>query len=336
MSYVIGNVACIMTKSLSLDITSAKSWNSKIALSNISLDQVSFWKTNISKFNSRPFCADMSVQKIIYSDASNTGFGGYIVHCPNSVAHGLWAENEKSMSSTWKELEAVRRILVSLLSFLKGKHIKWFTDNQNVVSIVNKGSMKSKLQEISYNIYLFCLKNHISLDVEWIPRSENEIADYCSRIIDPDDWCVSRELFDMIDRIWGPHEIDWFASSYSKKVNLFCSRYWQADCMCMDAFTVHWGNKNGWFCPPICMLSRVLLYMQQCCAYGTVILPNWPSSNFWPILCPNGNYIKAVKDSIVLPSSSEFYSPGRGDRCMFGKIDLPFRMLALRIDYRSD
>jgi hypothetical protein len=37
------------------------------------------------------------------------------------------------------ERETIWRILVYLLPFLKGKHIRWFTDNQNVVLIVNKG-----------------------------------------------------------------------------------------------------------------------------------------------------------------------------------------------------
>jgi hypothetical protein len=50
-----------------------------------------------------------------------------------------------------------------------------------------------------------------------------------------------------------------------------------------------------------------IAYMKQCCVYGTVILPNWPSSSFWPIFCPNGNYmyVYAVKDVIVLPNSSK-------------------------------
>jgi hypothetical protein len=85
-----------MTKSLSLDITAANSWNSKIALSNSSVKQFSFWKTNIPTLNSHLFCRDLSVQKIVYSDASDTGYGGYIVHCPNKVAHSMWTESEKA------------------------------------------------------------------------------------------------------------------------------------------------------------------------------------------------------------------------------------------------
>jgi hypothetical protein len=46
---------------------------------------------------------------------------------------------------------------------------------------------------------------------------------------------VSQEVFETIDRLWGPHYIDWFASSYNKKLDLFCCRYCQTGYMCIDA-----------------------------------------------------------------------------------------------------
>jgi hypothetical protein len=48
--------------------------------------------------------------------------------------------------------------------FLPNKRIKWFTDNQNVVSIINKGSMKRQLQDIAISILCNCLNNNISID----------------------------------------------------------------------------------------------------------------------------------------------------------------------------
>jgi hypothetical protein len=47
---------------------------------------------------------------------------------------------------------AVKQVLLSLIHILSGKRIKWFTDNQNVVSIVGKGSTKTVLQELPGNI----------------------------------------------------------------------------------------------------------------------------------------------------------------------------------------
>ena len=90
-------------------------------------------------------------------------------------------------SSTWKELTAVKKHLFSINKFLHNKRIKRFTDYQNVVSIINKGSMKRELQDIAINILRNCLNNNISIDVEWIPRSKNDQADCISRIVDYDD-----------------------------------------------------------------------------------------------------------------------------------------------------
>ncbi|CAG2207949.1 unnamed protein product [Mytilus edulis] len=40
----------------------------------------------------------------------------------------------------------------------------------------------------------------------WIPRTENERADYLSRIIDSDDWAISEFVFQIVESLWGPHE----------------------------------------------------------------------------------------------------------------------------------
>ena len=43
------------------------------------------------------------------------------------------------------------------------------------------GSRKTSLQDIAIGL---CFENNIHIDVQWIPRCENEKADYFSRIID--------------------------------------------------------------------------------------------------------------------------------------------------------
>ena len=224
MSYVIGNVTNIMTKYLSIDILDKQSWNSAICLSKESLDQIAFWKRNLRTANLKQFTSDLSCHTIVYSDASNTGYDCYMVENPSDIAHGMWSNNESMKSSTWKELTAVKNILFSMSKFLHNKRIKWFTDNQNVVSIINKGSMKRKLQDIAISMLCNFLNNNISIDVEWIPRSKNDQADFISRIVDYDDWGLSDEIFIHLDNLWGPHEIDWFANDNNHKLPVFYSR----------------------------------------------------------------------------------------------------------------
>ena len=211
MHYVLGDIVYLMTKSISIDVQKAVSWNSYIVLSKDSLSMIQFWKKNLNSLNEKAFITDFACHTIAYSDASGTGFGGYVVETPINIAHGMWSEDERLLSSTWRELMAVKRVLMSLRGRLANKHVKWFSDNQNVIRIVQRGSMKPALLDIALSIFEFCLMSNIRLDINWIPRAENQQADFLSKIVDFDDWGVSNEIFHYLDSLWGPHEIDFFA-----------------------------------------------------------------------------------------------------------------------------
>jgi len=75
-------------------------------------------------------------------DASLSGYGGYLVEHGNLVANGQWSSKEASQSSTWRELGAVRYVLETFQGKLQDKRICWFTDNKNVVRIIQQGSGK--------------------------------------------------------------------------------------------------------------------------------------------------------------------------------------------------
>ena len=336
MSIVVGNVTQLMTKCLSIDVLGAQSWDSLIKLSDSSLMQLCFWKDNLNSINSRLLQFDPSCTKVVYSDASGSGFGGYCVEMGGEFAHGHWQKEGVVKSSTWRELVAVLRVLIALKCDLKDRRIKWFTDNQNVVKIKEKGSMQHELQQISLDLYSVCSRHNISMEIEWIPRTENDRADFISRLIDHDDWGVSEALFRWVDAWWGPHEVDWFASTHNAMLPVFYTRYWSPGSAGIDAFTENWRGKKGWFVPPICLIARVLKHMEKCCCFGTIVVPYWPSASFWPILCSEGGHFgRAVKGWIDLPTGASYYVSGEHSGALFGKQDLKFRMLALSLDFRS-
>jgi hypothetical protein len=64
-----------------------------------------------------------------------------------------WEKQNRDQSSTWRELKTIANNIQFLKNDLSGKFVKIYTDNQNVVSIVNKGSMKSELQDIALHIF---------------------------------------------------------------------------------------------------------------------------------------------------------------------------------------
>ena len=128
-----------------------------------------------------------SAIRVVYSDASSSGYGGYLVEHGCHIAHGQWLPNEKTLSSTWRELKAVHKVLESLTGKLANQRIRWFTDNQNVVRILNIGSRNPLLQQVALAIFNISIAHHCIIEPEWIPREANQQADFISRIIDYDD-----------------------------------------------------------------------------------------------------------------------------------------------------
>ena len=230
---------------------------------------------SIGKVNGQPMWHSPSAVRIVYSDASNIGFGGYIVEHSLHVAQGNWLEHEAKQSSTWRELVAVGRVLQAIDRKLVNMRVRWFTDNQNVVRILQVGSAKLHLQSEALTVFGLCLANNIRLEPEWIPREENHIADYISRIVDNNDWSLDPIMFKMLDDLWGPHTVHRFATHYNAKLEHFNSRYACPGSEAVDSFTVNWGGENNWWCSPPCLVARVLEHAEVCKAQGTLVIPAW-------------------------------------------------------------
>ena len=92
----------------------------------------------------------------MFTDASSVGGGGF-VEGGEDIFHFYWADSEKLTSSTYRELETFRRLLVDLSLPLRNKDLVWKCDNMNVVNILARGSMKRDLQFIPKEI--FYIKN---------------------------------------------------------------------------------------------------------------------------------------------------------------------------------
>ena len=158
----------------------------------------------------------------MYSDASSTGYGGYTVEHGMHVANGVWLPEEAKQSSTWQELVAVKRVLQAVVDRLNNSCIHWFTDNQNVVRILTAGRLFAKR---SLTDICTLMNRAIHIEPEWIPREQNEIANYISRIVDYDDWFVNPAVFAWVNELWGPHTVDRFASHYNTQLPRFNSRF---------------------------------------------------------------------------------------------------------------
>ena len=115
-------------------------------------------------------------------------------------------------------MEGIRFSLISFKEISKQSSVVWKTDNKAASLIVDSGSKKLDLHDIATEIYEITEFNNIELQVQWISRDENEVADAISKTIDVDDWQISYDFFDYLNNLWGPFSIDRFANHYNTKL----------------------------------------------------------------------------------------------------------------------
>ena len=86
----------------------------------------------------------------------------------------------------------------------------------------------------------------------------------------------------------------------------------------------------SWWWPPIHLVPRVFRHTQYAKVNGTLIIPQWLSSPFWPLLFPDGLCWQSVKGVIELPISDALILPGQPDANLFnGLPNMPLLVLRL-------
>ena len=246
---------------------------------------------------------------------------------------GSWSRSEQLKSSTWREVEAVRRVMLYNAGLLEGKKVKVYSDNKNVKSILLKGSSKSDLQSIALKVNDFYEQREITLNPEWLPRALNERADFLSKLSPVDDWNISNWVFDHLCRVWGHHDIDRFSSNLNNKCHVFNSKHWVPGTYAVDAFNQCWYGVKNWMVPPPALGCKTLKKIVKDKAEGTLILPEWKSAPFWPLLLSvNGSYKSFIVDYQVLPKSN-IITAGRCKHGIFTNNPLSFNMIAFKIRF---
>ena len=110
-----------MTRSLYSLLNSRHSWVETLCITPEVDEELQFWCDSIMIYRSQNIRKSPSAMRVVYSDASGTGFGGYTVEYGPQVAHGQWLDWEACQSSTWRELKAVLNVLQSFTTQLQCK-----------------------------------------------------------------------------------------------------------------------------------------------------------------------------------------------------------------------
>ena len=332
----VGNVARLMTRNIFAVINSAMNWNSMVSLTPGCVDELNFWKVNLVYINGVPLWPiKRKPSRTVYSDASISACGSFIT-LDGKVFHQNWSDFERSQSSTFRELLAVLLSLQAFIDSLRAQTVVWCTDNQNVARIVSIGSKVPALQRMALDIHRRFLLASVSIDMQWIPRDLNTIADDISKFVDLDDYSINDGVFYSLDELWGPHTCDRFACYYNAKLPKFNTKFYQPGTSGVNAFAQDWSNDNNWLCPPVCLTCKVLSHLKVCNAAGTLVVPLWRSAYFWPRLCFNGlHWSGFVHDWVILPDLPNLFVRGKAKNSIFGRGSLPFPSVALRIDFSA-
>ena len=124
------------------------------------------------------------------------------------------------------------------------------------------------------------MKRKINLEAEHLPGHLNTIADEESRMMkDRWDWKLHPMIFKKINYIWGPLEIDLFASRTSKIFS------WRPDPQAEGtyAFKHHW-KQPAFANPPWALISWTLSEVRAQRAMVVLVAPVWKSQAWYPVM----------------------------------------------------
>ena len=80
----------------------------------------------------------------------------------------------------------------------------------------------------------------------------------------------------------------------------------------MDAFTDDWStSKLNWLCPPVNKIVATIKHCETCHAKGILLVPNWPSHAFYPILYNDEQFDTIVKDHFYIKCTFKKNSQSR-------------------------
>ena len=228
---------------------------------------------------------------------------------------------EKTFSSAWRELDAIRFSLLSLGKQFENKCIFWYTDNFATKQITKCGINKTHIHSLALNIFTLTFNHNIHLEVFWVGREYNKEADEISKTIAFDDWYMTQGLINILEQRWRKISIDRFASDINRKSKRFNSRYLCPETEGINAFSFDWSNEVNLLVPPSYLIPRAFKHFLKSLTKSKAILicPYWPSAPFWPLLASgHDTYFPFVKDVYMIENPVAYIKLGDNKRSILG------------------
>ena len=264
--FVLGNIAQLKTRNIYKIIQAELTWDKRIQLheNHKAIQEIIFWQNNLRRLNSCVLYSFQVPTVFTSSDASNHALSAQFLKGRREyICFKNFSEYEIKQSSTWRELFAIQFALHSFTPMISNKSVHWETDNYVAFLIVAPGSNKAHLQTLAEDIYDLTIQRSIFLQVKWIPRHKNQIADTFSKTYHFDDWETTDTLFHYLNRLLGPFTINMFADNENTKLKKFNSKSWCPDTSQVDVFAIGWGKDNNYLVPPIYLVTKAIKLLQS-------------------------------------------------------------------------
>ena len=314
------------TRSLYEVLSTMTDWAADVKLTAQALKDLQHFATLSQAWNGLPIWSKEPTIKMA-TDASDYGWGAAT---PSNQARGFFSQEEVNLHITAKELLAVEKGVQQLLCSLDQTTVLLETDNLAVKACISKGSSKSPtLMPILRRIQEMCWAQKLRLVPVYVPSQENVEADRLSRIQSKSDWEVSDEFFEAVSQKWGPFQVDRFATAANTKTTTFNS--WRPEPGSSgDAFQQHWGSAKSWVNPPFCLATQVVRKCLSDRADAVLLLPNWPSAPWTPLVENHASRVWQIPPSqvseIVVRSNPAVPEPLRNPR--WGMLLVQFQPVA--------
>ena len=292
--------ARFFTRSFHTDIATRSSWHSKVRLSRQSLRDLLWWRRLPARFNGGRIWTPVSHSTLV-TDASDAGWAGV---CDGSLqAHGFWSSAEREEPIAVRELLALKHSVAAFAEHLEGKVVRALTDSIATRSSASKlTSSSGGMMRVVRALWWLLDAQKIQLLPEYVPGPENA-ADALSRWMDSSDWQLHPKVFQQLERLYGPHTVDRFASHTTAQLRRYNTLFYDPAGSGVDAFAqLNWQRENNYCNPPWQLLSKLTSLLGSFPhVQATVLAPYWQSAPWFDQL------LEICNEYFVLPVGSKLF-----------------------------
>ena len=260
-------------------LASRKSWNDSLFITDPVRDCLLWWINAAKSWNGSPL-HPRPISAQVTTDSSSYGWGA---HFEELEAAGSWDKITAGDHINFKELYTVLNAILCFKERLKGQSVQFVSDSITAVAYLNNmGGPVPRLTALAESIWEVAHRLGISVQASFLAGRLNCQADRLSRLSPQYEWSLCPSLFRFIDRLYGPHTVDRFASQATAMLPRYNSRYLDPLTSGVDALAQQdWGEEVNFVNPPFRLLNQVIEVIISQKAHATIIAPMWADHRWY-------------------------------------------------------